>query len=151
MSSGSSQFRSKLYVVPMFECYPEAPTVLAQSPQGPIRGLHNPPPPPNLTLMMTPTLLFYHQDTPLSLHLFWWLLSLPPMDNPPFRNLRMTLSLFRNFLQYLQLLFHHPALQPLLHTARFFEVPHPSRPLSFLPGGLAANDAPLFGKIRTGT
>ena len=46
VSSGSSQFRSKLYVVPMFECYPEAPTVLAQSPQGPIRGLHNPPPPP---------------------------------------------------------------------------------------------------------
>ena len=107
--------------------------------------------PPHLTLMMTPTLLFYHQDTPLSLLLLWWLLSLPPMDNPRFRNLHMMLSLFRNFLQYLQPLFHHPALQPLLQTARFFQVLHPSRLLSFLPGGLAANDAPPFGKIRTGT
>ena len=34
----TSQFRSKLYVVPLSECYPVAPTVLAQSPQGPIRG-----------------------------------------------------------------------------------------------------------------
>lgn len=40
----TSQFRSKLYVVPMSECYPVAPTVLAQSPQGPIRSLHNPSP-----------------------------------------------------------------------------------------------------------
>ena len=38
----SSQFRSKIYLVPMYECYPVAPTVLAQSPQGPIRGLHKP-------------------------------------------------------------------------------------------------------------
>ena len=36
----TSQFHSKLYVVPMSECYTVAPTVLAQSPQGPIRGLH---------------------------------------------------------------------------------------------------------------
>ena len=36
----TSQFRSKLYLVPMSECYPVARTVLAQSPQGPIRGLH---------------------------------------------------------------------------------------------------------------
>ena len=35
----TSQFRSKLY---LSECYPVAPTVLAQSPQGPIRGLHKP-------------------------------------------------------------------------------------------------------------
>ena len=40
----TSQFRSKLYVVPMSECYPVPPTVLAQSPQGPIRGLHKPSP-----------------------------------------------------------------------------------------------------------
>ena len=40
----SSQFRSKVYLVPMSECYPVAPTVLAQSPQGPIRGLHKPSP-----------------------------------------------------------------------------------------------------------
>ena len=40
----TSQFRSKLYLVPMSECYPAAPTVLAQSPQGPIRGLHKPSP-----------------------------------------------------------------------------------------------------------
>ena len=106
---------------------------------------------PHFTLMMTPTLLFYHQDTPLSLHLFGWLLSLPPMDNPRFRNLLMMLSLFRNFLQYLQPLFYQPALQPLLQTARFFQVLHPNRLLWFLPGGLAANDALLFGKIRTGT
>ena len=38
----TSQFRSKLYVVPMSECYPVAPTVLALSPQGPIRGLLKP-------------------------------------------------------------------------------------------------------------
>ena len=36
----TSQFRSKLYVEPMSECYTVAPTVLAQFPQGPIRGLH---------------------------------------------------------------------------------------------------------------
>ena len=30
----TSQFCSKLYLVPMSECYPVAPTVLAQSPQG---------------------------------------------------------------------------------------------------------------------
>ena len=107
--------------------------------------------PPHLTLMITPTLLLYHKDTPLSLHLFWLLLSLPPMGNTRFRNLRMMLSLFRNFLQYLQPLFHHPALQPFLHTARFFRVLHPSRLLLFHPGGLAANDAPPFGKIRTGS
>ena len=105
----------------------------------------------HLTLMMKPTLLFHHQDTPLSLYLFGWLLSLSPMDNPRFCNLRMMLPLFRNFLQYLQLLFHHPALQPLLQTAWFFQVLHPNRLLSFLPGGLAANYSPLFGKIRTGT
>ena len=40
----NSQFRSKLYLVPLSECYPVAPTVLAQSPQGPIRGLHKPSP-----------------------------------------------------------------------------------------------------------
>jgi len=40
----TSQFRSKLYLVPMSECYPVAPTVLAHSPQGPIRGLHKPSP-----------------------------------------------------------------------------------------------------------
>ena len=38
----TSQFRSKLYEVPMSECYPVAPTVLALSPQGPIRGLLKP-------------------------------------------------------------------------------------------------------------
>ena len=38
------QFRSKLYLVPMSECYLVAPTVLAQFPQGPIRGLHKPSP-----------------------------------------------------------------------------------------------------------
>ena len=40
----TSQFRSKRYLVPMSECYPVAPTVLTQSPQGPIRGLHKPSP-----------------------------------------------------------------------------------------------------------
>ena len=40
----TSQFRSKLYLVPMSECYPVAPTVLALSPQGPIRGLLKPSP-----------------------------------------------------------------------------------------------------------
>ena len=40
----TSQFRSKVYLVPMSECYPLAPTVLAQFPQGPIRGLHTPSP-----------------------------------------------------------------------------------------------------------
>ena len=40
----TSQFRSKVYLVPMSECYPVAPTVLAQSHQGPIRGLHKPSP-----------------------------------------------------------------------------------------------------------
>ena len=40
----SSQFRSKVYLVPMSECYPVAPTVLTQSLQGPIRGLHKPSP-----------------------------------------------------------------------------------------------------------
>ena len=38
----SSQFHSKVYLVPMSECYPVTPTVLAQSLQGPIRGLHKP-------------------------------------------------------------------------------------------------------------
>ena len=38
----SSHFRSKVYLVPMSECYPVASTVLAQSPQGPIRGIHKP-------------------------------------------------------------------------------------------------------------
>ena len=40
----TSQFRSKLYLVPMSECYPVASTVLAQSQQGPILGLHKPSP-----------------------------------------------------------------------------------------------------------
>ena len=40
----TSQFRSKLYLVPMSECYPVAPTVLALSPQGPIHGLLKPSP-----------------------------------------------------------------------------------------------------------
>ena len=39
-----SQFRSKVYLVPMSECYPVALTVLAQSMQGPICGLHKPSP-----------------------------------------------------------------------------------------------------------
>ena len=38
----TSQFQSKLYVVLMSECYPVTLTVLAQSPQGPIRGLYKP-------------------------------------------------------------------------------------------------------------
>ena len=38
----ASQFHSKLYLVPMSECYPVALTVLAQSPQDPICGLHKP-------------------------------------------------------------------------------------------------------------
>ena len=106
--------------------------------------------PPHLTLMM-PTLLFYHQGTLLSLHLLWWLLGLSPMNNPQFRYLHMMLSLFRNFLLYLQPLFPHPPLQSLLQTARFFQVLHVIRLLSSLPGGLTANDAPHFGKIGTGT
>ena len=40
----TSQFRSKLYLVPMSECHPVAPTVLAQSLQGPFCGLHKPSP-----------------------------------------------------------------------------------------------------------
>ena len=40
----TSQSRSKVYSVPMSECYPVASTVLAQSPQGPIRGLFKPSP-----------------------------------------------------------------------------------------------------------
>ena len=101
--------------------------------------------------MMTPIPLFYHLGTPLSLHLLSWLLSLPSMNNPRFRNLRMTLSLFRSFLPYPPPLFHHPPLQSLLQTARFFQVLHLIRLLSSLPGDLAANDVPRFGKIRTGT
>ena len=73
------------------------------------------------------------------------------MYNPQFRNLCTTLSLFRSLLQYPQLLFHQPALQPLLQAARFFQALHLSLLLSFLPGGLAANEVPHFGKIRTGT
>ena len=38
----TSQFRSKVYSVPMSACYPVALTVLAQSLQGSIRGLHKP-------------------------------------------------------------------------------------------------------------
>ncbi|CAH3032666.1 unnamed protein product [Porites lobata] len=34
----SSQFRSKVYTIPMCDCYPVTPTVLAQTPPGPIRG-----------------------------------------------------------------------------------------------------------------
>ena len=40
----TSKFHSKPYLVPMSECYPVALIVLAQSPQGPIRGLHKPSP-----------------------------------------------------------------------------------------------------------
>ena len=40
----TSQFRSKVYSLPMSNCYPVTPTVLAQSPQGPIRGLYKPSP-----------------------------------------------------------------------------------------------------------
>ncbi|PFX17939.1 hypothetical protein AWC38_SpisGene17717 [Stylophora pistillata] len=36
----TSQFCGKLYLVPMSECYPVAPTILAKSPYGPICGLH---------------------------------------------------------------------------------------------------------------
>ena len=38
----TSQFRSKLYLVPMSERYLVGPMVLTQSLQGPIRGLHKP-------------------------------------------------------------------------------------------------------------
>ena len=97
--------------------------------------------------MMTLTLSFYHQDTPLSLHLLYWLLSLQPASNLRFHNLCTTVSLFRNFLQYLQRLSPHLALQP----PRFFQMLHLNLLLSFLPGGLAANEAPRFGKLMTGT
>ncbi|XP_078371501.1 uncharacterized protein LOC144655167 [Oculina patagonica] len=40
----TSQFRSKVYTVPVSECYPVAPTVFAQAPPGPIRGLDKPSP-----------------------------------------------------------------------------------------------------------
>ena len=39
----SSQFRSKVYTVPISQCFPVSPTMLAQDPQGPIRGLNEPP------------------------------------------------------------------------------------------------------------
>lgn len=39
----SSQFRSKVYTVPMSQCYLVQPTVLAQSSQGPIRGQYSKP------------------------------------------------------------------------------------------------------------
>ena len=39
----SSQFRSKVYSVPISQCFPVSPTMLAQDPQGPIRGLNEPP------------------------------------------------------------------------------------------------------------
>ena len=38
----TSRVRSKLYLVPMSKCYPVAPTVFAQSPQGSISGLRKP-------------------------------------------------------------------------------------------------------------
>ena len=142
----TSQFRSKPYVVPMSECYPVPPTVLAQSPQGPIRGLHKPSSfdsdddtdpvilPPRHCTVPAPSLVVTQ-----------------PSANPRFRNLRMTLSLFRSFLPSLQPLFRHPPLQSLLQTAPFFQVLHLIRLLSSLPGDLAANDTPHFGKIRIGT
>ncbi|CAB4042176.1 Hypothetical predicted protein, partial [Paramuricea clavata] len=34
----SSQFRSKVYLVPMADCYPLKPSVVAQPSQGPVRG-----------------------------------------------------------------------------------------------------------------
>ena len=34
----SSQFRSKVYTIPLCDCYPVTSTVLARTPQGPIRG-----------------------------------------------------------------------------------------------------------------
>ena len=39
----SSQFRSKVYSVPISQCFSVSPTMLAQDPQGPIRGLNEPP------------------------------------------------------------------------------------------------------------
>ena len=39
----SSQFRSKVYTVPISLCFPVSPTMLAQDPQGPIRGRNEPP------------------------------------------------------------------------------------------------------------
>ena len=38
----TSQFRSKVYTVPTSECYRVCPTVLVESPLGPIRGHHEP-------------------------------------------------------------------------------------------------------------
>ena len=142
----TSQFRSKFYLAPMSECYPVAPTVLAHAPQGPIRGLHKLSPfdsdddvdpiipPPRHSTAPAPSLVVPQP---------------PTMYNPQFRNLCTTLSL--SLLQYPQPLFHQPALQPLLQTARLFQALHLSLLLSFLPRGLAANEVPNFGKIRTGT
>ena len=58
----------------------------------------------------------------------------------------MTLPLFRNFLQYLQPSSHQPLLQPLLRTAQFMLLLHLSLLLSFLSGGPAVNEVPLFGQ-----
>ena len=63
----------------------------------------------------------------------------------------MTLSLFRNFLQYLRPSSHQPVLQSLLWTDQFLKLLHLSLLLSFLPGGSTVNEVLLFGKITTGS
>ena len=143
----TSQFRSKVYSVPMSECYPVASTVLAQSPQGPIRGLFKPSPldsdddedpaipSPRHSTVPAPSQVVTRR---------------PAHDKstvpPPVHDVIPVQEL-----PYLQPLSHHPALQPLLQTARFFLVHHLNLLLLFLQGGLAANEVPHFGTTRTGT
>ena len=125
----------------MSECYPVASTVLAQSPQGPIRCLCKPSP------LDSDDGADYHQDTPLSLGLLKWFFGPQSTKKPRFHHLCIMLYLSRKFLPYLQPLSHSPALQPLFQTTRLFLGHHLNLLLSPHQGDLAANDVPYFGTI----
>ena len=144
----TSQFCSKLYLVLMSECYPVALTVLAQTPQGPIRGLHNPSPFDSDDDADPVTLSPRHSTVPApSL-----VVTQPPASDQP-----TVLQPVNNIVPVQELPPVPAAIVPPPYTpasspdCSVLSGAHLSLLLSFLPGGLVANEALHFDKIRTGT
>ena len=144
----SSQFHSKVYLVPMSECYPVTPTVLAQSPQGPIRGLHKPsafdsdddaapvilPPRPSTVPAPSPVV---HQ---------------PPACEPPTVPQPVHDGLPVQELPPVPAAIVPPTCSPVSSPARSVLAGAPPESAAVVPPSREKRKkAPHFGKIRTGT
>ena len=150
----------------MCDCYPVTSTVLAQSRQGPIRGLSrttpsdsDDEPDPVAARPRPPTVLAFppasaptmacipHPVPPV-------LSQLPAQDNPPYQRilcLPQALQKLRTIPRYHRILFLLQDLLRPLWTSLFLMLPHWSQTLSHPLGNLIAHEEPCFGAVRTGT